>query len=159
MKIKGNKIIACNIYTVVIPKADQSYVFKIGPANMNDFDNLCPRPKPPNKIVAGSDDPIKDVNNPKFKEDLDDYAKRRMSFMFMSSISHTEDLEFDTVDMSDPNTWDNYSEELKEAGFTEGEIIHLLHKVVTANGLNNEIIDKATDDFLASMRQKDSESK
>ena len=158
MKIKGQKITACNVFTVVIPKADNEYVFQVGPANMDNFELLCPRPEAPTKIVPGSSTPITDVNNKDYKLKIDEYAEKRMAYMFVSSLSHTEELEFDSVDMSDSDTWKNYTDELKEAGFTDGEIVHLLHKVISANGLNNSIIDKATDDFLALKRQQELET-
>lgn len=152
MKIKGNKVAASNIFTIVIPKADKDYVFQVGPANMEDFDKLCPEPEAPKKNKPGVGS-YEDVNDKDYIKARQEWGLKRVNFMMIQGLMYTEGLEFEEVNLSDSDTWTNYQKELLDCGFTDLEISKILNKVAQSNGLNNEIIDKATEDFLAGQRQ------
>jgi hypothetical protein len=69
--------------------------------------------------------------------------------MILKSLSATEGLEWEQVDMSKPETWHNYGDELVSSGFSPAEIFAITEAVMTACGLNQKKIDEATERFLA----------
>ena len=73
--------------------------------------------------------------------------------MFLKSLSATEDLEWETVDMSDPDTWGNFAEEL-DAVFTPAEQSAITDIVMSACGFNQDKIEEATRLFIASQGQE-----
>ena len=90
-----------------------------------------------------------DVENPKYKKALDDWAGQKTHWMILKSLSATEGLEWDTVDMSKPETYENYIKELEDCGLTAIEVSKLFEIIQTACGLNQDKIDEATAAFLA----------
>lgn len=153
MKLQGETLKVSNIITLVIPKGDQKFVFKFGPCDYTGFTDLCPLPEPKEKIKPGVGK-IKDTTSPEYIKSLEVWNERRIQYMIIKSLEHTPDLELETVDMSDATTWGNYTQEFLDAGFMDAEIARIINSAAQANGLNNELIDKATADFLASERQK-----
>ena len=154
MKLKGVQLIFDNIHTLVIPKDGVNLVFKFGPIDRSDFEALCPHPVPPKVVKKGSATPVDDVTDPTYVAELAEHNKRFAAYMFLKSIAYTDGLEFETVVMGDSSTWGNYATELEKAGFTGQELVLMMQKVSAANGLNAQAIEKATDAFLASERQK-----
>jgi hypothetical protein len=55
--------------------------------------------------------------------------------------------------MNDPDTWENYGEELLEAGLTEAERLKLLQVYSEVQGLDQSKIDAATKSFLATPQE------
>jgi hypothetical protein len=55
----------------------------------------------------------------------------------------TPELEFDKVDMGNPNTWDKYLDELKDSGFSWAEIEFIIDGCMTANALNEDKLEEA----------------
>jgi len=113
-----------------------------------DFDLLCPRPTPPIKLLP-SGEKSADVVDTKYKTALDTWASNKTLYMILTSLSVTEGLKWETVDMSKPDTWKNYEKELKDSGFSEAEIARIFRIVIEANGLDQTKIDLATERFLA----------
>lgn len=154
MKIKGKTLGTPNIEVVVFPRSDGDIVFKAQAVlDYSDADQLDPEPSPPEVIKRGGAR-IKDPNDREYREKLEKWALRRSHWMFLKSISATPDLEWETVNASDPETWGNYSKELAAAGFTPIEISRLLQTVMDACGLNQKKIDEATERFLAGQAAK-----
>ncbi len=69
--------------------------------------------------------------------------------MILESLKATPNLEWESVNPSDPKTWGGYENELVDAGFSIPEISRVIDCVFDANGLNQKKIDEATKRFLA----------
>lgn len=148
MKIAGKKLKGPYIKTVVFPRENEPLVFKFQALlDDSEFEELCPRPEPPTKLRPGGIKEL-DVSNPKYKKAIEDWGLKKVYWQFLKSISATDNLEWETVDMKKPETWENYLKELSES-FTEYEQIQLMNAYSEVQGLDQEKIDKATKDFLA----------
>jgi hypothetical protein len=76
----------------------------------------------------------------------------RANWMFLTSISATPDLEWETVKLNDPNTWENWRKELRDSGFSIPECNYLWSSFSEANSLDNSKIEEARERFLASQQ-------
>ncbi|HUP80812.1 MAG TPA: hypothetical protein VM260_19835, partial [Pirellula sp.] len=46
------------------------------------------------------------------------------------------------------NTWENYTTELKEAGFVDAEVSRIISGILDVNSVNEQLIDEARKSFL-----------
>jgi len=151
MKIKGQKIEGPNEALVVIPRAKGDLVFKMQAVlDMTEFDTLCPEPTPPTIVRVGESKGSPDLKDKKYLAEFKIYSARRFEFLILKSLQATTDLEWETIDMLDPQTWSNYQSELKASGFTDVEIGRLINGVLEANSLDDSKIEEARKRFLAS---------
>lgn len=151
MKMNGALVDATYIETVVIPRGDAQYVFKARPLTAEDeefFAGVCKKPTPPTFQVPGGKVEA-DLTNAQYVVALKDWSDMRSEFLFYQSLKATDDLEWDKITDSDPSTWGKVEEELLAAGFLSPEVVRIFNAVVTANGLDQTKIDKATKSFLA----------
>jgi len=149
MKIKGKVIEQPSEEVIVFPRKSGNIVFKAKPvSNYKDFEKICPAPKP-EQIMKPGGEISQDIESPKYKKAIDEWAERKVHWMILKSISATEGLEWDTVDMSKPETYENYIAELEGSGITAMEVSKLFQIVQIACGLNQDKIDEATKSFLA----------
>lgn len=149
MKLKGQKLQGPAIEVIVLPRQSGNLVFKAQAIiEDKDFDAICPRPLPPKKLLPGGVTQS-NVEDPKYKEDLQLYALRRTHWMVLKSLQATEELEWETVKMDSPETWSNFVKEFMESGLTAIEVNKIVETVMTVNGLNDRKIEEATKAFLA----------
>lgn len=149
MKIQGRTFSGPEIVPVVIPRKDGNIVIKCQSVlNFDEFEALVPTPEPP-EILKPGNIKTKDPTDKKYQKDLDEYSLLRTNWMILKSLEATEGLEWDTVDMSDPKTWDNYRSEMTASGFSPIESGRIIMAVTEACGLNQDKIDEATERFLA----------
>lgn len=149
MKIAGHTNYTPNIEVVVIPRNDgPDFVFKAKAImDLEEFDTLCPVPTPPSVIKKGGVKEF-DFKNQDYLEQLTRHSKNRMNYLVLESLKATPGLTWDKVVYSDPNTWDLYREELREAGFNYTEIQRIENAVWTANCLNEQKVEMARENFL-----------
>jgi len=148
MKINGVKVKGAYEEVIVFPRQTGNLVFKARAiADYSAFEKLCPTPVPPTRRYPGGRE-VKDVEDPKFNEALDKWANDKTDWMVLESLKVTPGLEWETVDVSDSETWGNYKDELKEAGLSPAEQGRLIECVGSANGLDQSKIDEATESFL-----------
>lgn len=151
MKLNGASVDARYVETVVIPRGASQFVFKARPLTSEDdkfFEEICVKPTPPTFTVPGGKTETDDTNA-QFVKDRKAWSDRRSEFLFMRSLSATDDLEWDTVVDTDPSTWGNLEDELLAAGFLNPEIIVVFNAAIAANGLDTSKIEEATKSFLA----------
>ena len=151
MKINGKKIKGLNTEVLVIPRQSGNIVFKAQCVlDYDAHDKLSPPPNAPVRLLPGG---IKqqNVEDPKYREAMSEWAMRKYAWMFITSLRATDGLEWETVKEDDPTTWTNYKEELKDSGFAPGEIARIELCVSNACGLNQDKIDEATEAFLAGL--------
>ncbi len=154
MKLKGKKLEGPQERVVVLPRQQgENLIFKFAAVlEMDNFDKLCPIPEP-KEILKPGGNRVLDIESKEYREALDDWAMKKTHYMYLKSIEATDDLEWETVDMNDPDTWENYGEELLEAGLTEAERLKLLQVYSEVQGLDQSKIDAATKSFLATPQE------
>lgn len=147
MKIGGiDPQTLCNEVVLVLPRGEQSIVFRAqGLKDTDEFDALCPQPKPPGKLtkdgwVANNDDPT-------YQQIMETWAKKRLGYIVTRSL-HPSAIEWDTVKMNDQRTWPNWEADLKNGGLTQIEVNRVLALVMEANALDEAKLQKARESFL-----------
>lgn len=154
MKIEGIKLDEPRYEVIVFPRRklngiEQNIVIKVKAViDYDAFEKLCPMPVAPTVYLPNDVIQI-NVDDPKYKITLDEWARNRTSWMIIESLKATENLSWDTIIPNDPSTWKNYSEELKAANFTDVEIGKIIQLAAIACGLNDSKIQEATEAFLA----------
>ena len=154
MRLNGKKIEGPNSCIIVIPRQSGDLVFKAQAVlDFDDFKTIYPEPTPPEILYPGGEKG-KDLENPNYIASITEWAGRKTSWMVMKSLEATVGLEWETIDFSKPETWDNYKTELQSAGFSPIEIMRIINCVMDANGLNQDRIDEAMKRFLAGQGQE-----
>lgn len=149
MRIHGKKIEGLNVEEIIIPRGDGDPIVFRAQAVV-DFDEcnaLNPRPKP-KKMKMRNGDLVDRTDEPTFMQALDEWGQRQTAWMLIKSLSATEGLEWETVDLNNPNTWLGWRDELHSAGFVDAEINRIFQGVVAACGLSEEKVEKARQRFL-----------
>lgn len=150
MKLNGKKLDTPNIETIVFPRANgEDIIFKAQAVlDLNDFEKLCPEPKPPRMIKRGSIEPMDNVEDPAYKQSIFNHNKLRMDWLILQSLRATEELEWETVKYDDPSTWASYEQELKDSKFSLAEVQRIRLGVMAANSLSESKIEEARQRFF-----------
>jgi hypothetical protein len=96
------------------------------------------------------------TNDPGYKDMVDTHDKRRISWMVITSLEPSA-IEWDTVDLDNASTWDNWVEDLRTAGLNQVEINRVQALVFQANSLDETKLQKAREVFLLGQVQEQSE--
>jgi hypothetical protein len=139
-----------NVIDAIIPRGDgQQIHFRCQAVlDYEPFETLCPPPKPP--IMTFPDGKTKlDYEDNKYKEKISNWGGRKIAYIIINSLNATEGLEWETVKLGDPETWENYDKELRSLYLTEAEIKYVIEKVLEANSLNEDRLEEARQSFLA----------
>lgn len=148
MKILGKFISGPTTEVLVIPRGNDEFVIKAQAVlDFTDCEQINPMPQPP-MIMRPGGVTQKNVEDPKYLKALETWSQQKTDWMILKSLSATEGLEWETVDISNPATWANYRSELEQT-FTASELSMILGIVMTACGLNQAKIEEATKRFLA----------
>jgi hypothetical protein len=133
MKIQGKTINPPKPVHIVIPRGvgEDVHLYCGAVIDYKPFDQIYPEPKPPVVMRPGQASEV-DVNNKGFRESLAKYHKARSDWMFIQSLAVTPDLVWETIDLADPNTYNNFNTEL-EAIFTPSEVNRIVAGVLDAN--------------------------
>jgi hypothetical protein len=147
MKIAGiDPKTLCSEVILVLPRGEQNIVFKaVGLKDMEEFNALCPLPKPPGKMTR--DGWVPNENDPTFQQVVGEWGKKRLGYIVTRSLAPTE-IEWDTVRLEDPRTWANWDKDLVEGGLTQIEANRVLGLVLEANSLDEAKLAKAREVFL-----------
>lgn len=151
MKLKGKKVEGANYEYIVIPRPDGDLVFKAQAVlDMKPFREMCPEPKPPTVMLPGG---VKkeDFDDKNFKGAVKQFAEKRYAYIVLKSLECTPELEWETVNINKPETWLNWEQEIKDAGFSVQEVIAIQTGIATANALNQDKLDEARNRFLLSL--------
>jgi hypothetical protein len=156
MKLNGKKIEGPNIELIFIPRADKEPIVLKAQAvtDYEAFKKLCPEPKPPKAMKPGRII-VQNTEDPEYKKAMEEHSKKRLEYMILQSLSVTEGLEWETVNLGDASTWGNYEAELRASGFSDIEIQRIVMSVLSANGLDDAKVEQARNRFLASQRGED----
>ena len=155
MKYKGKHLEGRNTDILVLNRGEDRIVIKAEAlADFKEFNDLCPVPEPPIKIRPGG---VKEADtvNPRYQEALSNWAEKKTNYTIIKSLEATKDLEWDTVKISNPDTYANWRVEMAESGFTEIEILRVLQLCTRVNSLDDDLLDQAKETFLAGARQQE----
>jgi len=131
---------------LVLPRGDQQIVFRAtGLRDMEGFKKLCPEPEPPVKLTKQGK--VADTEDKGYKDALEGYHKRRIAYIVVNSLRPSE-IEWDTVELSTPESWANWETDLKNGGLSEIECSRVLALVLEANCLDEAKLRKARELFL-----------
>ncbi len=152
MKINGQEVKGTCIETLVLPRGDQTLVIKAQSIpDFDEFDKLCPEPKAPGRLSKDGWEPnLKDEN---YRSVLDIYHENRIAYLVVCSLEISE-IEWDTVDINNPKTWTNYTNDFKAAGLSAVEIGRIVQVVMQANSLDEEKLEKARANFLLGQQMR-----
>ncbi len=158
MKIQGKKIEGVNEVVIVIPRSSNADIILKARAvlDMDDFDKMCPLPDAPRKMLAGGRE-VPNLKDPAYLKQLDKHSIKRLNYIVLTSLEATEGLEWENVDLSDSTTWDNFREELREAGFSTVEIMRIVGECINVNALDEDKIQEARARFLLEAQELDVE--
>ena len=135
-----------NEVVLVLPRGEQNIVFRAkGLPEMDEFNTLCPTPKPPGKYTK--EGWVPNLNDPTYQQVLGIWAKKRLGYMVVKSLAPSE-IEWDSVKENDPRTWPNWEDDLKSGGLTQVETNRVLALVLEANALDEAKLQKAREVFL-----------
>ena len=158
MKLNGEVLHVIGEDTVVIPRSTGDIVFKARAVlDEEPFDKLFPRPEPPVKKKPDGSESF-NIEHPTYVEALNKWATAKTDWLVLEAYRlGSPEITWDTVKMSDSSTWSNYKDELKSSGFSEVEIARIIGCAISASGLDQGKIDRATESFLAQMGEQKEE--
>lgn len=149
MLLKGQKLGKVRTDYAVFKRPDGDVVLHLNPIpDPSEFEKIYPQPEVPTKMGKGGAK-IQRLDDPGYLEKLKSYSEAKWAWIILQTIKDTPELEFEVVKLEDPNTWTKYREELKESGFTEGELLYLTRRILETNSLDQSKLDEARDAFLA----------
>ena len=147
MKIGGVEVSGPNEEVLVLPRSNgPDIVFTAEAADMEGFNRFVPMPE---AKVAWSKEKGKHLltDDPDYKEQMKRYETLHFAYMAIMSLKPS-DIEWTSVDIEKPNTWDNWTEDFKKAGFTEIEVRRIVGLIMAANCLDERRLKQAREDFL-----------
>ncbi len=157
MKLHGETVHVPGIAYAVIPRPESvggDIVFICQSVlKYDECDALCPAPEAP-WVRPRSGASRQDYDDKEFIEARGKWATQRQAWMVLKSMQATDGLTWDTVEMGDPETWENYSTELEKCGFAPMEISRIIDAVYEACGLNQQKIDEAMERFLSGVQAR-----
>jgi hypothetical protein len=140
---------------LVLPRGDKTIVFRaVGVPDYDEFDALCPAPKPPGRLTKDgweSNEGDKD-----YKAILSTHNSKRLAWMVVNSLIPSE-IEWDTVVPGKPSTWMNWQKDMKSAGLSQVECNRITNLVFQANCLDEEKLKRARESFLLGQQPVPSE--
>lgn len=155
MKIAGQVIGGAKTALLVLPRPEGDVAFKFKAVlDTSEFDLAHPQPKAPRKwtVKQGNHEDDKD---PTFLEKFAAWRSLKMCWMFLKSIEDTQ-IEWDTIKMDQPSTWENWRQEFISAQFNPGEIAALENAFLECNTVTDGMLKEARERFLHSQEQEQS---
>lgn len=135
----------------ILPRGeDEDIVFRCeAVSDFGPFEKMCPEPRPPVITEVGKR-ARKDYDDAEYQQRLKTRSERRYAWMNLQSIKNTDGLQWETVDLEKPETWEGYTDEMLEAGFTIAEINELHDRIADACSMSRERLEEARQRFLQS---------
>lgn len=120
-----------------------------GIIDFTPFFSLCPEPQPPKvKRPEAKGGDTFDFNDKFYRAEIAAWSSKKTAWTILESLKDNE-IEWETIDMTDPNTWQNYQKEFIEADFVDAEMARIINAVFDVNGLNEALVEEARQSFLA----------
>lgn len=150
MKLDGEVLHVVGEEVVAIPRSTGDIVFTARAVlDEEPFEKLFPRPEPPVKVKPDGSESF-DIENKTYVEALNKWAEAKTNWLVLEAYRlGSPEITWDSVKYNEPETWGNYKNELKAAGFSEVEVARIIGCAISASGLDQGKIDRATESFLA----------
>jgi len=147
VKIAGRVIDAPCSEILVLPRIDGDIVIKANAViSMDEFYALCPPPTAPIVMHAGGKfEP--DTTDSWFKKADKEHSERRFHYICLTSLLSSL-IEWDTVSMDKPETWQNWQGDLRSSGFNSVEVDRIINCILQANSLDEQKLKDAREAFL-----------
>ena len=68
------------------------------------------------------------------------------------------DVEWERVDLNDPETWHNWRREMEDAGFSDNECTMMVYACVNVHNPGQETVDAARENFLRTQGRHQTET-
>lgn len=148
MKLKGKTLSEVNTDMVIFPRPEGDIVFKIAAiVDDSDFIKICPLPEPPMSQKPG-EPAFKNDKHPLYLEKMANRFVDYTYFLWIKGMEATEGLEWETVRLSDPETWKNIETELQSSGFSKQERKRLLNAILEVNSITDDSVERARKRFF-----------
>lgn len=121
--------------------------------SQEEFEALCKRPEPPIIKRPGQPD-IANSADPAYLDQALAYSVHFEDYLVLKCLQGADEpLVFETVVLTNPQTWANWTTEAEEFGLVKSEIIQLRRLVLQANALDTDLIEEATKSFRNTQTQ------
>lgn len=166
MKVNGQKL---DKKAAIFPDPDKPLTFKRGKSfiaflaqpvwDFDEFDEMVPAPVNKkmrfNKNAPGGKEP--DPNNPVYKDAMAKYATQRWGYMVLKTLEPSPNIEWETVSLDDPKTWDKVEDELRAtlANFEFGKVMRLVDE---ANALDDDKLEENAESFFQGQLAKEADA-
>lgn len=153
MKVNGKQLNGPRIVKVYLPTGENEAVeFRFRPLkSTEDFTEVMPAPKAPEVVKPGGQK-FYNENDRGYKIALSDWLQKKLDWEFLKSISETEDLEWETVKMDDPNTWKLWKTEIANH-FGDHQSSKVFSGFVEAQFVTEETMEVARQTFLTGRQE------
>lgn len=152
MRVNGQEIEAANEDFLVIPRAKGPIIFRgVAVMDFEPFDKMCPVPLPP--VLLTKKGKVQDTRDKDYVFALQQHSLKRIAWMVINTL---QDVEWSTVDNSDPATWMNWTDEVSKV-LSPAEQQRLLNFVLQVNCLDEKKVEAARADFLRGLAQEASQ--
>lgn len=154
MKVGGVQVTPPPEGLLVLEREDGNHlVFRARPVPIeawDHFNKICPEPSVPMVLVKGE----KKANtaDETYQLQVRRLHAKRIAYLCLKSLEPSN-IEWDTVNMDDSDTFEKFEDDLRNAGMTEVEIQKVIQLCVSANSLDEEKLKKARESFLRGQRE------
>lgn len=153
MKFKGIKLEPPKPVPCVIPVGEVEVVFMVAPIyGAEGFNEVAPRPMPKIKTMADGTQET-ESGDKSYLDKLTQWIKNSQVWMELKALESSPDLEWEKVNINDPSTYEFFEKELRESGISKSAIEHLRLKIYEVSGMRQDLIEEATERFLAGQAQ------
>ncbi len=150
---------------IVFPRDDGPIAVKANAVlDRDDFDKVCPVPKPPKKRIKGGQ-MVDDPENPRYTVALNVHGQKFLSWLVITSLCFMDPetkedipIEWEKVSKTDPLSWRLWEEEFRDAGFADMERKRIHAMVIQVNSLSDARLDEARNSFLRPREEELDES-
>jgi len=150
MKIAGRLFDKPKETILVLPRQDEDLVLRfVGVTDDKEFDLIYPEPQAQSSYNVKLGQTVRNVFDPAYKAKMQEYYRAHNAWVFLKSIAPSN-IEWDTVKLDQPETWSNWQEDLKNAGFTINERNVIWQAFQECNALTDAMLQEARMRFLAS---------
>lgn len=148
MKIGGREVNSVAQEVVVLTRANGGDIPITAQAvlDMSPFEAMCPVPVPKQMLVKGGFKA--NTNDPGYSAMLRKHGDLRFAYIAIKSLEPSQ-IEWTTVSIDDPSTWENWEKELREdAKFSSVEVNRIVLCIMQANSLDERKLKVARENFL-----------
>lgn len=156
MKIGGVELNGPNEEVLVLPRLSGNIVIRArAVSDLSEFEKLVPEPTPPGKLTK--DGWVPQVDDETYQKKVEHYSTQKFAYIVLKSLEPSE-IEWEGVDLANPQTWKNWTTELMAAGISAIEVNRITACVMQANALDERKLKEAREVFLRGLAEAQSAS-